>query len=65
VRWLLGKGAILRSPDGALLGIIGGIVDITEQVEAERKEAQKAASLIQAHQMEMVGRLTAVRLEVE
>ena len=57
VRWLLGKGAILRSPDGALLKIIGGIVDITEQVEAERKEAQKAASLIQAHQMEMVGRL--------
>jgi PAS domain S-box-containing protein len=57
VRWLLGKGAILRAPDGALLKIIGGIVDITEQVETERKEAQKAASLIQAHQMEMVGRL--------
>jgi two-component system cell cycle sensor histidine kinase/response regulator CckA len=57
VRWLLGKGALFRSPDGALLRIIGGVVDITEQVEAERKEAQKAATLIQAHQMEMVGRL--------
>ncbi len=57
VRWLLAKGALLRSPDGALLRIIGGVVDITEQVEAERKEAQKAANLARAHQMEMVGRL--------
>ncbi len=57
VRWLLAKGALLRSPDGALLKIIGGVVDITEQVETERKEAQKAANLAQAHQMEMVGRL--------
>ncbi len=57
VRWLLAKGAILRSPDGSLLKIIGGVVDITERVEAERKEAQKAANLAQAHQMEMVGRL--------
>ena len=48
VRWLLAKGAFLRSSDGALLKIIGGVVDITEQVEAERKEAQKAANLAQA-----------------
>jgi two-component system, cell cycle sensor histidine kinase and response regulator CckA len=57
VRWLLAKGALLRSPDGALLKLIGGVVDITERVEAERKEAQKAANLAEAHQMEMVGRL--------
>lgn len=57
VRWLVGKGALFRSPDGALLKIIGGVVDITEQVEAERTEAQKTASLMQAHQAEMVGRL--------
>ncbi len=57
VRWILGKGAILLSPDGALLKILGGVVDITEQVEAERTEAEKAARLMQAHQMEMVGRL--------
>jgi two-component system, cell cycle sensor histidine kinase and response regulator CckA len=57
VRWILGKGALLRSPDGTLLKIIGGVVDITEQVEAERTEAQKATRLMQAHQMEMVGRL--------
>jgi signal transduction histidine kinase len=56
VRWLVGKGALFRSPDGALLKI-GGVVDITEQVEAERTEAQKTASLMQAHQAEMVGRL--------
>jgi two-component system, cell cycle sensor histidine kinase and response regulator CckA len=57
VRWILGKGALLRSPDGKLLKLIGGVVDITEQVEAERTEAQKATRLMQAHQMEMVGRL--------
>jgi two-component system cell cycle sensor histidine kinase/response regulator CckA len=57
VRWLVGKGALFRSPDGALLKIVGGVVDITEQVEAGRAEAQKAASLMHAHQMEMVGRL--------
>jgi two-component system, cell cycle sensor histidine kinase and response regulator CckA len=57
VRWILGKGALLRSPDGTLLKIIGGVVDITEQVEAERAEAQKATRLMHAHQMEMVGRL--------
>jgi two-component system cell cycle sensor histidine kinase/response regulator CckA len=57
VRWVLGKGALFRSPNGALLKIVGGVVDITEQVEAERAEAQKAARLMQAHQMEMVGRL--------
>jgi two-component system cell cycle sensor histidine kinase/response regulator CckA len=57
VRWVLGKGALFRSRDGALLKIIGGVVDITEQVEAERREAQKATMLMQAHQMEMVGRL--------
>jgi len=57
VTWALGKGALLRSPDGALLKIIGGVIDITKQVEAKRAEAQKATSLIQAHQMEMVGRL--------
>ena len=57
VRWILGKGALLRSPDGTLLKIIGGVVDITEQVEAERMETQKATRLMQAHQMEMVGRL--------
>jgi two-component system, cell cycle sensor histidine kinase and response regulator CckA len=57
VRWLLAKGSLLRSPDGAPLKIIGGVVDITERVEAERREAQKAANLAQAHQMEMVGRL--------
>jgi two-component system, cell cycle sensor histidine kinase and response regulator CckA len=57
VRWILGKGALLRSPDGTLLKLIGGVVDITEQVEAERTEAQKATRLMEAHQMEMVGRL--------
>ncbi len=57
VRWILGKGALLRSPDGTLLKIIGGVVDITEQVEAERAEAQKATRLMQAHQMAMLGRL--------
>ena len=37
VRWILGKGVLLRSPDGTLLKIIGGVGDdITEQVEAER-----------------------------
>lgn len=57
VRWVLGKGALFRSHDGALLNIIGGVVDITEHLEAERREAQKATMLMQAHQMEMVGRL--------
>lgn len=57
VRWVVGKGALFRSPDGALLKIIGGVVDITEQVEAERAKTQKATMLMQAHQMEMVGRL--------
>jgi two-component system cell cycle sensor histidine kinase/response regulator CckA len=57
VRCVLGKGALFRSRDGALLKIIGGVVDITDQVEAERREAQKATMLMQAHQMEMVGRL--------
>ncbi len=57
VRWLLGKGALLRSSDGTLLKIIGGVVDITEQVQAERTEAQRVTRLMQAHQMEMVGRL--------
>ena len=57
VRWILGKGSLLRSADGAPLKIIGGVIDITEQVEAERTEAQKATRLMQAHQMEMVGRL--------
>ena len=57
VRWVVGKGALFRSPDGTLRKIIGGVVDITEQVEAERAEVQKATMLMQAHQMEMVGRL--------
>jgi PAS domain S-box-containing protein len=42
VRWILGKGALLRSPDGTLLKIIGGVVDITEQVEAEHAGQSKA-----------------------
>ncbi len=41
VRWILGKGALLRSPDGTLLKVIGGVIDITEQVEAERTEQRK------------------------
>lgn len=57
VRWLLGKGALFRSSDGRLLKIIGGVVDITEQVEAEHRKAREGATLMQAHQMEMVGRL--------
>ncbi len=42
VRWILGKGALLRSPDGTLLKLIGGVVDITEQVDAERADQRKA-----------------------
>jgi PAS domain S-box-containing protein len=57
VRWILGKGAILHSPEGRLLKMIGGVIDITQQVEAKRAEAQKAEKLQQAHQMEIVGRL--------
>jgi PAS domain S-box-containing protein len=48
VRWLLGKATIQHSPHGRFLRMIGGIIDITEQVEARRAETQKAEKLLQA-----------------
>jgi signal transduction histidine kinase len=57
MRWILGKSAIIRSTDGTVLRIIGGIVDITERVQSAKTEAENSARLIQLQQMEMVGRL--------
>ena len=57
MRWILGKGAIIRSTEGTILRIIGGIVDITERVQSAKTEAENAARLIKAQQVEMLGRL--------
>ncbi len=51
-RHVLCKGFVLRGDDGSVLGLRGGVFDVTERHALEEE-------LRQAHKMEAIGRLTA------
>ena len=52
VRWIYAVGHVLRSPEGAPLKVLGGVLDVTERHELEER-------LRLAQKMEAVGQLTA------
>ncbi|MDD5168075.1 MAG: PocR ligand-binding domain-containing protein, partial [Syntrophales bacterium] len=49
--------ATFEGPDGALAGLVGAVVDITERKRAEMEKEKLQDQLVQAQKMESVGRL--------
>jgi PAS domain S-box-containing protein len=49
--------ALLTNADGATIGLVGAILDITDRIRAEEENKQLQAQLLQAQKMEAIGTL--------
>lgn len=56
-RWVRGLGAPLRDASGAVVGIVGALVDLTDETKAEADRERIEARLQRAKELEAVGTL--------